>query len=199
MKTLRTLCMALILVGLAGCATSDGGYASSYIDPFAPSHFAQLQPGVTTRNQAMALFGIPYISSDMAGGVAIDTWMDGDRAVGVTYQNGRFKEVMQLTNVYLSDAEKQRLGLLPTTPDDRLTPTALTYLHPGETTLEEASRILGTPSQSIIGPKTVAVWYHGTKLVSIGFRDGVMVRVLALANLPLAHSERLRLGVEQSR
>ena len=190
MKRFLFLCIALL--GLSGCGTLPS--APPY-DPFSLSHFAQLKPGATTPDQAMALFGIPTNNIDMAGGISMMTWMQGTRGVSLMFKYGRLKRVATAINVYLPQYEKERLGLTAPPPSDRLTPRALTFLHPGETTIDQAKQILGPPSNTLRSPSTILMWSHEGKMVSILFKNGIMTRVLSLSNIELSQSELSRLKV----
>lgn len=188
MKRLLLLCVALLV--FSGCGTMP-----TYQDPFSLSHFAQLRPGVTTPDQAIGIFGIPTNNMDMAGGMSMMMWMHGTRGVSLMFKYGHLKQVVTAINVYLPQYEKERLGLTSPPPTDRLTPKALTFLHPGETTIEQAEQILGTPSSTLRSPATVLIWSHESKMISILFKNGVMSRVMSLSNIELSHSELLRLKV----
>jgi hypothetical protein len=191
MKRLLLLCAAMVV--LSGCATTSSG--PTYQDPFSLAHFAQLKPGVTTPDQAIALFGIPTNNMDMAGGTSMVMWLQGTRGVSLLFKYGRLKNVVTAINVYLPQYEKERLGLTGAAPDDRLTPKALSYLHPGETTVEQAEQILGPPSSTLRSPATVLIWSHEGKMVSVVFKNDVMSKVLSLSNIELSHSELVRLKV----
>jgi hypothetical protein len=189
----RFLFLCVTLLALSGCGTTPS--TPTYQDPFSLSHFAQLKPGVTTPDQAIGLFGIPTNSMDMAGGMSMEMWMQGSRGVSLLFKYGHLDRVVTAMNVYLPQYEKERLGLTSPPPDDRLTPKALTFLHPGETTVEQAERILGTPSSTLRSPATILIWSYEGKMVSVVFKNGVMSRVLALSNIELSHAELLRLKV----
>lgn len=192
MRRFAFLVLALLFI-VSGCATNPPTPTAQ--DPFSLSHFAQLQPGLTTRIQAISLFGIPTTSADMSGGLSMDTWIYGSRGASVMYKNDHFDKLLAVFNVYLPQSEKARLGLTAPSSEDRLTPKAMTYLQPGQTTIEEAKQILGTPENLLRSEITIGTWSHDDKIVSIAFKKGVMSRIMSLSNIPLSESELVRLRV----
>lgn len=187
----------MALIGLAGCA-SNGPVQER--DRFAPDSFVQLHPGVTTQTEAISIFGLPATTMDMSGGMAMDMWSDGLRSTSMLFKDNRLDKVNMLINIDLSSSEMERLGLTTSPREDHITPAGLAWLHPNETTMKEAMQLLGNPSQHSMlpGERELATWQAGDKLLIIGFRSGVMVRVIAANNVQLSREEQRRLGIAEN-
>lgn len=118
-KLLQIIVVALAIWAMAGCATSTSG------NNFNDANLTQLQPGVTTLDDAVKLLGTPPNSSQIGQSGAIGyNWVFVEaKANGFTSKSsvstksamlifgtdGKFLRILRLSNIVLSEADQARL------------------------------------------------------------------------------------------
>jgi len=79
--------------------------------PFYGAHFIGIEPGVTTREQMIEVFGEPYATQNLGPLGMQDTWIEGHQVVITTSKEGVLSQVQSVANVKLGAETRRRLGL----------------------------------------------------------------------------------------
>lgn len=114
-KAFFILCMGVATLPATGCTSSPEQvrpvmHAQTMLQ-FDPAKFAQIIPGKTTQAEVEAMFGVPSTSMALLEGEVMLMWTSRREVVSAVFHNGKFAKLTGLTGVYLSTAERARLGL----------------------------------------------------------------------------------------
>lgn len=147
---MRLIVVCFLMAFLAGCASSGRNFNAQ--------NLAQLEPGRTTFDQTRQLLGAPPVQTVLApSGNSVSYWrfirangFSGNtsiREAGLVFTpDGTFVRILQLQNIDLTQADRQRLMVLPAAV--ATTPAPVLEGEPGLSKEQQLKELQNTPGLS---------------------------------------------------